>query len=384
MSADKFKRLQPVEEAEERKDFDSGRFELQEKQRFDEAGDLPLRKRSLIDRAGQVEELQLDMPADELRVQSLDAHDRPPREASRTRGVLAGRAAGAAGGPSETSRRLKGAQPAAPRPASAASGSGGDGSDSGPRRAIGSRPGSARCTGAAQPMPAAAAIPPAAAELEPSQAAPWRSLPNPRRKKRMPSQLRLGKEGRAGGRRRPGIQRKWRRMPPLRPAVPPAEWAEAGYAFGGGAAASGSRDSNVDPEQKAAEKPPVCRPVRCRRLGLHQRIPPRPPRVSLRRAVVAEPSSFGAAVEQQFSPVRSTRPGRIRRRRAVGADGNRVLGTAPADRCPRPSDTPVPPARHRHDVSRAGRRPRPRPNRLVPRPHRGQAGNGVWGEVSVA
>nr|MCU0981135.1 MG2 domain-containing protein [Pirellulaceae bacterium] len=187
MPADKFKALPPVEEAEERKDSDSSRFGLQDKPRFDEAEGLPSRKGSLADRVAPMENLQQDMPEDESRAQSLDAPRSLTRDAGPTRGALAGRAAGVAGGPGEPSRRLKGAPPAAPVPADMDA-------VQAPAEPAGAVQAPFAAPAAGQPAPAAAPMLPAASEPEQPQAALVEVLAASPAKESMPSQLRLEKK----------------------------------------------------------------------------------------------------------------------------------------------------------------------------------------------
>ncbi len=257
MSADKFEQLQPVDKAEDRKAFDRDRGRLQEKERFGVAGDSPSRTNNSIDRARQMEELQADMPADESRVQSLDATQSAPRKTSRTRGVLDGRAAGAAGAPSETSRRLKGAEPAAPRPAPAAPMLADVEAIQAPAEPSGAVQAPFAAPAAAPPMPAAAAIPSAASEQEPSPAAPVAVLAESPANDAMPSQLRLEKNTEQAADAMPGFQTPIASDATVMPGGPTSGMGGrggAGYAFGGGSAAGDPRDSNAELARKAAEK----------------------------------------------------------------------------------------------------------------------------------
>jgi hypothetical protein len=110
---------------------------------------------------------------------------------------------------------------------------------------------------AAPPMPAAAAIPPAAAEQEPAQAAPVEVLAESPANDAMPSQLRLEKKAEQAADAMPGIQSQIASDAAAAPGGPASEMGGvggAGYAFGGGAAASAPRDGNANLAQKAAEK----------------------------------------------------------------------------------------------------------------------------------
>ena len=192
------------------------------------------------------------MPVDESRVQSLDAPRSLARDASRTRGILAGRAAGAADGPGEPSRRSKGAPPAAPRPAPAASAPADMEAVQAPAEPLDAIQAPFAAPAAAQPMPAAAPMLPAAPEPEQSQAAPVEILADSPAKEAMPSQLRLEKKAEQADFAKPGMATQVASDPAAAPGGPGGGMGGAGYAFGGGARGQRPTRQQRRPEAKGS------------------------------------------------------------------------------------------------------------------------------------
>jgi hypothetical protein len=252
-TADKLQRPLPAEEAEERKDYDSTRFGLPKASGLDKADSLPLRTRSSLDRAAQVvEEQPPAMLMDESRVQSLDAPRSLARDAGPARGATAGRAAGIPEGPSEPSRRLKGASPAAPRPASPASALAEVDAVQAPDKPAGAVQTPLAAPPASQPAPAAAPIPPVASDQEPMPAVPGEVLAESAAKKALLSQSRLEKKAEQAAGARAGMRTQIASDAPAAPGGTVGGMGGGGYSFGGGVAANAPRDSTADIKRKAA------------------------------------------------------------------------------------------------------------------------------------
>ena len=354
MPTDKFKRLQPAKEAEMREDLDSAGFGLQKKGEQGEADRLLSRERKMTDPAGQVDELQQDMPAAaQSRVEQRDMAQTVHPDASRARGSEFGRTAGSAGSPGEPARRSKGAHPAAPRPAVRKAGIQCSSRRFRPSlsrrrlpRAAASAPVQLMPMAAPAPAPVADTAPatPASGKPQP-EAASSDLLAETEAKQPAQVQMRFGKKAEAAAGAMPGMAPQLAPDFAAPPAGPAAGMGGAGFGFGGGAAATAPRDSTADQKLGAPGAAETAPAKSLPGLGMRRRLPRPARRNGWRRTAGADRCRFGSGPRAaNVPPVRWAKPERNRCLRAICADGDRALGTTPADRCPGPSDDSVYPA----------------------------------------